>query len=128
MEQQQTQDRERQKTEQTAQRENGRQTPQRERLSGPGQLAQALMEGASLFEMPPQRLEELATLVGNQGMAALLEQQSLPLAETSFALPPEVETTPYPVPDPGPIQTVQPPAPAGAEAGGRAFDPAGLVY
>lgn len=110
-----------------AQRETERQTPERERLSGPGQVAQAVLEGASLLDMPPQRLEELAALMGNQGMASLLEQQSLPLAQVSFSLPPQAETTPYPVPETGPVPTVQPPALRG-EAAGRAFDPAGLVY
>lgn len=127
MEQQQTQNRERQKTERPSRKEAERRTPERERLAGPGLTAQAVLEGAPLWELPPQRLEELAALVGNQGMAALLEGQSLPLEEVPFDLPPEAETAPYPVPDSGPVRTVQPPELAG-ETAGRAFDPAGLVY
>lgn len=128
MEQQQTQGRERQKAEQPHQRETERRTPERERLSGPGLVAQAVLEGVSLLDMPPQRLEELAALVGNQGMASLLEQQALPLDEVSFSLPQQAETTPYPVPETGPVATVQPPILTGGGAAGRAFDPAGLVY
>lgn len=87
-----------------------------------------MLEGASLLDMPPQRLEELAALVGNQSMAALLEQQALPLEEISFLLPEPVETIPYPVPDTEPVPTAQPPALTAGETAGRAFDPAGLVY
>lgn len=125
---QQTQGRERQKAEQPAHRETEHRTPERERLSGPGLTAQAILEGASLWELPPQRLEELVSLVGNQGMASLLEQQALPLTQVSFSLPQQAETTPYPVPETGPMPTVQPPALTGNEGAGRAFDPAGLVY
>ena len=91
-------------------------------------MAQAVLEGASLLDIPPQRLEELAALVGNQGMVSLLEQQALPLEQVSFSLPQQAETTPYPVPETGPVPTVQPPALTGGQAAGRAFDPAGLVY
>lgn len=125
---QQTQDRERQRAEQPAQKESEHRTPERERLTGPGLTAQAILEGASLWEMPPQRLEELAALVGNQGMAALLEQQALPLTQVSFSLPPQAETTPYPVPETGPVPTVQSPVLTEGLEAGRAFDPAGLVY
>lgn len=125
---QQTQGRERQKAEQPAHRETEHRTPERERLSGPGLTAQAILEGASLWEMPPQHLEELASLVGNQSMASLLEQQALPLTQFSFSLPQQAETNPYPVPETGPVPTVQPPALTGDEGAGRAFDPAGLVY
>ena len=128
MTEQQTQGREHQKAEQPARRETERRTPERERLSGPGLVAQAVMEGVSLLDMPPQRLEELAALVGNQGMASLLEQQALPLDEVSFSLPQPAETAPYPAPETGPAATVQPPDFTGGGAAGRAFDPAGLVY
>lgn len=103
-------------------------TPEREWLSAAGHLMQAVAEGQSLLELPPLRLEELAALVGNQEMAALLEQQSLPLEETSFSLPEAPETTPFPVPDTGPVPTVQPPALTDGAWSGRAFDPAGLSY
>lgn len=125
---QQTQGRELQKTEQAARKETEPRTPERERLRGPGQVAQAVLAGVSLLEMPPQRLEELATLVGNQGMASLLAQQALPFQKVSFSLPPPAETTPYPVPETDPVLTVQPPTLTEGGAAGRAFDPAGLVY
>ena len=128
MEQQQTQNRERQKTERPSRKETERRTPERERLSGPGLTAQAVLEGAPLWELPPQRLEELAALVGNQGMAALLEGQSLPAEELPFSLPPPLETAPFPVPDTGPVPTAEPPALTGGAPAGRAFDPAGLIY
>ena len=67
------------KTRQTEQtRETERQTsriPERERLSGAGYVIRAVAEGASLLDMPPARLEELAGWLGNQNMAALLEAQ-----------------------------------------------------
>lgn len=91
-------------------------------------MAQAVLEGVSLLDMPPRHLEELAALVGNQGMASLLEQQALPLDEVSFSLSQPVETTPYPVLETGPVATVQPPVLTGGAAAGRAFDPAGFVY
>ena len=102
--------------------------PERERLSSPGQLALAALEGVSLFEMPPARLETLAALLGNQGMQSLLEQQALPLEEARFTVPGALQTTPFPVPgDASPAVTAPPSLPAG-NSGGRAFDPAGLVY
>lgn len=91
-------------------------------------MARAALEGASLLEMPPARLEELAALLGNQGMAALLEQQSLPLEETRFALPEAAQTEPFPVPECDPALAPEPPVLTVGESGGRAFDPAGLSY
>ena len=103
-------------------------TPERERLAGPGLTAQALLAGASLLEMPPTRLEELAALVGNQGMVSLLEQQALPLEETWFPLPAPVQTVPFSVPESSPLLTAEPFSLTAEEHGGRAFDPAGLAY
>ena len=103
-------------------------TPERERLSGPAQLAKGVLEGLPLLEMPPARLKDLAALVGNQEMAALLERQSLPLEQTRFTLPRGGETVPCPVPESGQVLTVPPPALPAEEVTGRAFDPAGLVY
>lgn len=129
MTEQQTQGRDRQTAEKPAQRETERRTPERERLSGPGLTAQAVLAGVSLLDMPPQRLEELAALVGNQGMADLLEQQALPWEPVSVSLPAQpLETTPYPVPETGPVPVVQSPVLTAGETAGRAFDPAGLVY
>ena len=90
-------------------------------------LLRAALEGASLLEMPPARLEELASLLGNQGMEALLQQQALPAETCTFSLPPDLETVPFPVPGDAPALT-GPPAGLAAEATGRAFDPAGLSY
>ena len=84
--------------------------------------------GPPSWRLPPVRLEELAALVGNQGMAALLEGQSLPAEELPFSLPPPLETAPFPVPDTGPVPTAEPPALTGGAPAGRAFDPAGLSY
>ena len=86
-----------------------------------------MQEGASLLEMPPRRLEELAGLVGNQGMTALLEQQALPLEQAPFTLPPEVRTEPFSVPEGEAVLTAEPPVLTAGPAGGRAFDPAGLA-
>ena len=91
-------------------------------------MAQALMAGLSLLELPPLRLEELAALMGNQGMADLLEQQSIPLEETRFTLPEPVETTPWPVPETELMLSDPPLDLTAGEQGGRAFDPVGLVY
>lgn len=88
-----------------------------------------MLEGVSLLDMPPQRLEELAALVGNQSMASLLEQQALPWEAVTFSLPAQpVESAPYPVPETVPVPTVHPPALTAGETAGRAFDPAELVY
>lgn len=125
---QQTQGRGHQKTEQPAPREREHRNPERERLTGPSLVAQAVLEGGSLWDLPPQKLEELAALMGNQGMVSLLEQQGLLLNEISFSLPQPVESTPYPVPEMGPVPVVQPPTLVSGEGAGRAFDPAGLVY
>lgn len=125
---QQTQGRERQRPEEAARRETQIRTPERERIEGPGLLAQALLEGVPLLEMPPTRLEELAALIGNQGMAALLKQQAPPLEESPFELPPEADTAPFPVPEMPLFFTVQAPEGLSQGEGGRAFDPAGLVY
>lgn len=103
-------------------------TPERARLSGPGQLARGVLEGLSPLEMAPARLKELAALVGNQEMTDLLERQSLPLEQTRFTLPQDVACTPYPVPELGQVLTVSPPTLPAEEVTGRSFDPAGLVY
>lgn len=88
-----------------------------------------MLAGVSLLDMPPQHLEELAAVVGNQGMAALLEQQALPLEEVSFSLPSQsVDTIPFSVPETEPVPIVELPALTAEETGGRAFDSAGLVY
>ena len=78
--------------------------------------------------MPPRRLEELAALVGNQEMMALLERQACPLQETRFTLPPAEQTEPFPVPESEAVRTAEPPALTEGESGGRAFDPAALTY
>ena len=125
---QQTQERDRQSPEeQTRAGERDRQ-PERARLNGPELLARAALAGVSLLEMPPLRLEELAALLGNQGMEALLEQQMIPLEEARFTLPEAVETAPFPVPDGDPALAGPPSGLTAGEQGGRAFDPGGLSY
>lgn len=125
---QQTLEREAQSGEKESRQNPEYRSPERERLSSPGQLIRGVLEGGSLLEMPPGRLEELAALVGNQGMAELLERQFLPLEQTRFTLPTETETAPYPVPEWGQSLTAQPPDLPVHEPAGPAFDPAGLVY
>lgn len=124
---QQIQGRDRQRPEEPALREQTAPQPERARLSGPGLLAKALQEGAPLLEMPPERLEELAAVLGNQHMEALLEAQALPVEETWFTLPEQVDTEPFPVPQTGPLLMGEAPGLTGGDSG-RAFDPAGLLY
>ena len=86
-----------------------------------------MLAGAPLWELPPNRLEELAGWLGNQGMNALLEAGA-PAPERARFLPPdgEVETVPFPVPE-MPAETGEPPVELTVETAGRAFDPAGLT-
>ena len=123
---QQIREREQQSQEPQNREERESLQPEQERLSGSGQVARAVLEGVSLLEMPPLRLEELAALVGNGEMVALLERQMLPLAETRFSLPKALETAPFPVPDVAALLTQPPTGLSEGEQGGRAFDPAGL--
>lgn len=123
---QQIREREQHSQEQQNREERESLQPERERLSGPSQVARAVLEGVPLLEMPPLRLEELAALVGNGEMAALLERQMLPLEETRFSLPKAVETEPFPVPDAVALLTQPPTGLPEGEPGGRAFDPARL--
>ena len=128
MEQQWSPERARRETEYREQTEQARRQPERERISGAGQAARAVLAGATLWELPPARLEELAGWLGNQGMNALLEDEAPASAQAGF-LPPdgEVETVPFPVPE-WPAETVKPPVELAVEtAAGRAFDPAGLT-
>ena len=117
-------------TEQT--RETERQTsriPERERLSGAGYVIRAVAEGASLLDMPPARLEELAGWLGNQNMAALLEAQGGAVAEARFVLPEAApETAPFPVPETEPLLTGPLQDVTTGETAGRAFDPAALSF
>ena len=125
---QQIQGRDRQSPEQQTRETVRTPQPERERLSGAGILARALQAGAPLLEMPPQRLEELAALIGNQEMEELLEQRALPLEQTQFTLPGKAETTPFLVPENNPVLTAEPTVLTVGESGGRAFDPAGLSF
>ena len=62
--------------------------------------AQLALAGASLLDMPPARLEELAGFVGNSAMGALLEAQRPPMETAAFQVPDrEPDTTPFPVPE-----------------------------
>lgn len=81
-----------------------------------------MLEGTSLLDMPPARLEELAGWIGNQNMAALLEAQAGPMEHTEFRFPgPEPGTDPIPVPDGTSPQMIQ--APQDLTAGGAAGQP-----
>ena len=102
--------------------------PEQRRLSGAGQVVQALLTGQPLLDLPPGKLVELAGWMGNQGMLALLELQAKPLKECSVCLPGEApETVPFPVPDTVPILLEAPLGLAAAESAGSAFDPGALL-
>lgn len=126
---QQTQSRDRQRPEEQAAKAPETRSPERKTRSGPAQLAQAILAGVPLLDMPPARLGELAALVGNQGMGDLLEaQQMFPLEQTQFTLPEAIESRPCPVPELSPLMAAPVQLLSGTESAGRAFDPAGLVY
>ena len=124
----QVRDRQHQEPAQDQQTPQTARQPERERLAASGQLLQAALDGFSLGEMPPDRLRELAGLLGNQGMQELLARQSLPRTEVPFVLPPPVQTAPFAVPQGLAPETMPPPALPAEEAGARAFAPAELVY
>ena len=127
MEQQWSPERARQETEHREQTEQIRRQPERERISSAGQAARAVLAGAPLWELPPNRLEELAGWVGNQGMAELLELQAGPAEETSFRMPEgELETEPFPVPESPGLLLDAPQGLTAQESPGPAFDPANL--
>ena len=74
--------------------------PEQTRLSDAGLTARLALEGVSLLDLPPQRLEELAGFIGNSGMLALLELQTPPVEEAEFHMPgQEPGTAPFQVPD-----------------------------
>lgn len=126
---QQSQEKARQ-TEQTRQTEDRTsRTPERERISSAGYVMRAALEGASLLDMPPARLEELAGWIGNQNMAALLEAQAGPVALTRFVPPgPEPETAPIPVPEITPQLTRPPQTLTAGGVTGRALQPSRLAF
>ena len=79
------------------------------RLSDAGLTARLALEGVSLLDLPPQRLEELAGVIGNSGMLALLELQAPPVEEARFQLPgQEPGTAPFQVPSGLSLSLVQP--------------------
>lgn len=83
--------------------------PEQTRLSDAGLTARLALEGVSLLDLPPQRLEELAGFIGNSGMLALLELQTPPVEEAEFQPPGQGPgTAPFPVPDGLPLPLVQP--------------------
>ena len=82
---------------------------ERTRLSDAGLTARLALEGVSLLDLPPQRLEELAGIIGNSGMLALLELQTPPVEETGFQMPgQEPGTVPFQVPSGLSLSLVQP--------------------
>lgn len=79
------------------------------------------------MELPADRLEELASLVGNSAMEELLESQSPSLEETVFSLPPEEPGTEgFPV-QPGTPVLTDPGGMTGEPVVTAAFDPAGIA-
>ena len=124
----QAQERQTARQEDLQREETSQRNPERETLAAAGLTARALLAGASLWDLPPANLEELAARLGNQEMAALVERQGPAAEETAFHLPPEeLETAPFSVPEPQ-AQLTRPPeglaAPAEPTA---AFDPANLL-
>ena len=116
----------RQETRQENRREESREQAQTLRLTHSGELAGALLAGESLLDLPPGRLEELASLIGNRAMEELLESQSPPLEEAWFTLPPgEPGTVPYPAETEAPA-LAEPAGLAAEPVAAAAFDPAGL--
>ena len=112
-------------------RQEDRREPSREAarslpLLHSSELAGALLAGESLLELPPERLGELASLIGNSAMEELLESQAPPLERTWFSLPPgEPDTVPFSAEPSAPVLTAPGPL-AGEPAVTAAFDPAGL--
>lgn len=109
MEQQLNQERTRQETDSWETAHQTDRAPERERLGSVGQTARAVLAGASLWTLPPARLEELAGWMGNQGMNDLLAAQAPPLERVWLQLPGDgPETVPFPVPEGAPATTEPP--------------------
>ena len=96
-------------------------------MSQVGLLAQAALEGMTLLDAPPQTLEELAGLVGNTAMQALLDAQTPQPEEFFFSLPEgEPDTVPLQVPAME-LALARPAELAGAPEGNGAFSAQGGV-
>lgn len=109
MEQQWSQGKARQETEDREPARQTRSSPERERLASAGLTARAVLEGVPLWDLPPIRLEELAGWMGNQGMNAWIEAQAPPLTEVRPPpLTAELDSAAFPVPD-GPLDEAQQP-------------------
>lgn len=101
-------------------------TPERDRLETAAQAARLVLAGLAPEELEPRRLEDLAAVMGNSAMAALMAARYEEPAQTSFLMPPEeTGTPPCPVPETAP-ETAQPMALTAQMPVLRAFDPAGL--
>ena len=75
--------------------------------------------------MPPERIEEFASLVGNRTMTELLSAQGPALEKGGVSLPEgEPDTAAFSVPQLEPA--LAEPVETAGETGGAAFDPAGL--
>lgn len=84
-------------------------TPERAYPQRIGLTAQLALDGASLFDMPPQAIERLAALIGNSAMQALLDAQRPPLEQTDFQMPvSEPCTAPFQTPSDQPIALADP--------------------
>lgn len=82
--------------------------------------------GESMLELPPDRLREMASLVGNAAMEELLESQTPPAEEVWFDLPAEEPDTVAFRAAPGAPQLADPGSLTEGGFAGAAFDPGGL--
>ena len=91
-------------------------------------LAQAILAGAEMGDLPRESLLELAQQVGNSGMNALAAMYGEP-AETAVmpALKNSVEMQAFPVPADLICETVTPPVITGASWPSATFDASGVT-
>lgn len=116
------------RTQEQTRKEQKIQSPERERLGSAGLTARMALDGVSLLDMPPQRLEELAGLLGNSAMRVLMRAQTLTLEEAAFHMPEgEPDTVPFQVPERQPLALTRPEGLTAAESAGVAADPAFLM-
>ena len=79
-----------------------------------------------MLDLPPDRLREMASLVGNAAMEELLESQTPPAQEAWFDLPGgEADTAAFAASPEAPL-LADPAGLTGGDFAGPAFDPGGL--
>lgn len=104
------------------------QSPERERFGSAGLTARMALDGVSLLDMPPRRLEELAGFLGNSAMQTLLQARTGPPEEAAFHMPEgEPDTVPFQVPERQPLALTRPEGLTAAESAGVAADPSFLM-